>query len=607
MPYFKSKPIHAAVDKTLRYILNPDKTSELLYADSINCFTDTQAAYLNMKQVYEHFSGRSFTEGKSKNGNSPIKALHLIQSFSPEDGVTPEEVHRIGLELVKKMYGDKVQAVIATHVDKEHIHNHVCVNTYTLDGKKLYNTISEVVRARAISDVICKLHGVRNVMLSKARKKGKSMSYCEWLHRRTGTSWKAKICAYIDTIIPVAESLEHLMKIMRTHGYTVKEGKYISVLAPGQQRAIRLKKLGEGYDEKSIAERIACFIAGRPKEWTPDEILRTVIREFTDSTFKIGFAQSVKDTTAELGKRLALINNERISSVGEVEGRLQDAEKEIAKLNASITDLEADLQHKQLLSAAAKRYFRKYRLGEKHDDYPGAQKKQDKLILEKNGIKALSDTFRFDDDVKSDSIDLEKLKTKLAELTDKTETYRSIIETCRDKNDFITKIHKEVERRLTEQEQDKIAAMKADRFRIYRPAADYDDTFDDGGPAPNVDDCDLLVDSNMFEVREKGSESEDLGERLEAAYRFYNLRVGDLIAIGDLAYRVNKKGYSVLKTFTRSRAEKERERQEELDREERERLAEEERRIQQEEQERKKAEEKQKEQTTQPKKKNKTL
>ncbi|MBR1832711.1 MAG: hypothetical protein IJ784_09805, partial [Ruminiclostridium sp.] len=87
------------------------------------------------------------------------------------------------------------------------------------------------------------------------------------------------------------------------------------------------------------------------------------------------------------------------------------------------------------------------------------------------------------------------------------------------------------------------------------------------------------------------SESEDLTDRLEATYRYYNLRIGDLIAIGDLAYRVNKQGYSVLKTFTKSRAEKERERQEELAREEQERIAVEECQRQREEEQKKKKEE----------------
>ena len=176
MPYIKSKPVHTTVDKTLRYILNPDKTDELLFADSLNCFTDEQSAYMNMKQIYEHFSGRSFTDPKPKSGNCPIKAIHLIQSFSTEDGVSPEEVHRIGMELVKKMYGKSAQAVVTTHVDKEHIHNHICVCSYTLDGKKLYNTISEVKRARDISDLLCIMYGVRNVMENRARRKGQRMT-----------------------------------------------------------------------------------------------------------------------------------------------------------------------------------------------------------------------------------------------------------------------------------------------------------------------------------------------------------------------------------------------------------------------------------------------
>ena len=587
MPYIKSKPVHTTVYKTLSYILNPEKTVELLYADTINCFTDAHLAYMNMKAVYEHYSGNSFTEPKPKNGNCPIKAIHLIQSCSAEDGVSPEEVHRIGMELVKKMYGDKVQAVVATHVDKEHIHNHIVVCSYTLEGKKLYNTISEVERARDISDLLCKLYGVRNVMQTKARRKGQRMTYCEWMHRKQGTSWKAKISDYILTLLPVADDLRHLLKIMEAHGYTIKEGKYISVLAPGQQRAVRLKSLGEGFDEKSLEERIASLVANRPKNLSPREIIEQVTSQVMYETCNIGFADSVIDNIRRLSRQLAIINSEHICSVEEAESRLHETEKEIAKLNAKITDLEADIQHKQLIFDAANRFFGKHRLGE----YSAEQKKLDKHLLQKNGITSLMGVAGYQSDIDAYKAELAEVQARLAELTDKTELYRGIIETCtRDRDDVITKIRKEVDRRLTEQERDRIETMKADRFRIYRPTADYDDTFEEGGPAPNVDDCEHLVDGNMFEVREKGSESEDLTDRLEATYRYYNLRIGDLIAIGDLAYRVNKQGYSVLKTFTKSRAEKDRERQEKLAREEQERI-EAEKRQREEEQKKKKEEE----------------
>ena len=440
-------------------------------------------------------------------------------------------------------------------------------------------------------------------MLKFNYEKGDNYSYGEWKHRKQGTSWKARISEYIDSLIPLAKDLDELLKIMEAHGYTVRDGKYKSVLAPGQQRAIRLKSLGKGYDEVSLAKRIAAFVAARPKIRTPDEILAEVTREFIGKTHKIGFARSVKDKTAELGQQLTLVNSEHISSVGEAESRLHDTENEIDKLNAAITDLEANIRHKQLLAAAAARYFRKYKLGEKREDYPLSQKKEDRLILQKNGITALSDVAGYDADVNADNRQLAELRTRHSELTAKTDTYRAIIDTCRDRDDFITKLTKEVEKRLTEQEQAKIAAMKADTFTIYRPSVRREYGFTSIDDSPNIDEYEVYAKGCMFDVDGKDRTSDDMGEKLEAIYQHYNLHVGYVIQMNQKSYYTNVKGFNAIRTFTQSAKAYHQQQAEELARQEQERIAAEERRRQQEEEQYKREEEKAKQQTTPKKKK----
>ena len=92
MPYVKFICVHTTVEQSLKYIVNPDKTEEMLYSDSLNCFTDPHCAYLNMKMVFEQHSTHKFNEPLPKKGKGTVKAIHIIQSFSPDDDVTPEQV-----------------------------------------------------------------------------------------------------------------------------------------------------------------------------------------------------------------------------------------------------------------------------------------------------------------------------------------------------------------------------------------------------------------------------------------------------------------------------------------------------------------------------------
>ncbi|MBR5089419.1 MAG: relaxase/mobilization nuclease domain-containing protein [Ruminiclostridium sp.] len=594
MPYCKLKSVHTTVQNTLNYILNPEKTDELLYADSINCFTDAPCAYDNMKMIYEHYSGRSFTAPMPKNGNCPIKAIHLIQSFSPEDGVTPEQVHEIGMELVRELYGDKVQAVVTTHVDKEHIHNHVLVCSYTTDGRKLYNTISEVKRLRDLSDFLCEVRGIRNVM-EERQGKSYSISYSEWQHRKRGTSWKAHISAYIDSLIPVAKNLEHLLQIMEAHGYTVKRGMYISVRAPDQKRAIRLKTLGADYAEDALAERIQEYLDAQPKPRTLNEIFELIQREFTRETRNICFAAGVKDTTELLCKQLALINNEHISSVGEAEQLLENAQKRITELETAITDLSAEARHKQIVAAAAERYFGKHKFRE----YPNAQRKSDKLILARAGITAITDVSGYADDVAADNERLAEMQAELEEQKKREAVLRGIIRTYGDGDDYITKLVKRTREKLDEQEQARVRELQAKMYTVYTP----NDPRNFHISRANIDYYKQSFERSLFDV---SANPDDVVETLTTIRDTDNLYEGDVICLDNIGYYLDYNKIYRVDDFVQSRVEIERQRQEELARQEKERIEAEERRRQKEEQERKKAEEKQN-QPSAPKKKKKSI
>ncbi len=254
MPIVKHICIHNNAKKSLRYILDPDKTDYLLWATSINCMTEPDLAYTQMAAVYEQFARDHFNSPPPLVGNGTVKVIHYIQSFSPDDNVTPEQAHKIAKAFVRYAFGDDAQAVIATHVDKDHIHSHIVLNSYSLSGQKFYANKASLRRLREISDGISRQYGVKKN--PKLTGKGKSIAYNEWQHKKNGTSWKQHICDEIDKLIPSVTSLDELFQLLEERGYEIKRGKYISIKSPGQERFVRTKTLGEEYTENSLNIRI---------------------------------------------------------------------------------------------------------------------------------------------------------------------------------------------------------------------------------------------------------------------------------------------------------------------------------------------------------------
>ncbi len=255
------------------YILNPSKTDDLLYAASLNCMTNSRDAYLNMKMVYENYSGRKFDEPVPEKGKGCVKAIHYIQSFDPRDNISPELAHKIVKVFVGKAFGENCKVVIATHTDKAHIHSHIILNTYSMTGEKFNDNLTTRKKLREISDRVSLAFGIQPI--PEKNRQSRNVHYNEWEHKQKGTSWKQHIRDEIDMIIGKAKNLDELLCTLEEMGYEVKRGKYISIRAEDQQRFVRFKTLGDEYAEESIIERI------RWKEVTPDKMPKPSHTEFS--------------------------------------------------------------------------------------------------------------------------------------------------------------------------------------------------------------------------------------------------------------------------------------------------------------------------------------
>jgi hypothetical protein len=223
------------------YATQDYKTERQHYVSGINCAPEIARDEMQMvKQQYGKEGG--------------IIAYHGYQSFAPGD-VTPEQAHEIGVELAWRLWGDRFQVVVATHLDREHIHNHFVLNSVSfVDGKKYNDCKATYALMRQTSDQLCREHGLSVI---EHPEQGRTMSWDTWEAEQKGKpTWYSQIRADVDSCITRSFLFEHFIANLKKQGYEVKTGKYIAVRPPGRERFVRLKTLGDNYTEEAIRQRI---------------------------------------------------------------------------------------------------------------------------------------------------------------------------------------------------------------------------------------------------------------------------------------------------------------------------------------------------------------
>lgn len=208
MAVTKIKALKATLGAAINYIVNPDKTQNGCLTSSFGCAVET--ADLEMWATAQN--GRKVG---SRVG------YHLMQSFSPEDKITPQKALEIGMEFAKKVTGGRFEFVVSTHIDRGHIHNHIIFNaTNFVDYKKYHYNRNERNRIRSISDKLCRDNNL-SVIETPSNVKGKS--WYENEKDKSGESWKQRLKQTIDEMIEKAESFDEFIGLMELEGYEVKE------------------------------------------------------------------------------------------------------------------------------------------------------------------------------------------------------------------------------------------------------------------------------------------------------------------------------------------------------------------------------------------------
>lgn len=331
-----------SLQQAVDYALNKEKTEQDLFCSSIGCTLETAFADMcRVKQMWHKEGG--------------VQGFHLVQSFAAGEG-SPELVHQIGMELAEQLLGGRFQAVVATHLNTGHLHNHIVWNSVSMtDGKKYRsNARTYVTQVRRISDELCRKHHLSVIDTEKSEKAARP--YAQWLAERDGRpTWKTAIRQDVDAAVLVSFTWNQFVREMEQKGYALRpQGKYFTLKPPGRERSVRFKTLGESYTPEAIRRRIL-----EPKPFLPagKNIRRGKLRKgkrplrrltglralYFSYLYKMGalprkpqrMSFSVREDIRRLDKRIAqmqFLSKHRIDSREQLEALEKEAESEISEL-----------------------------------------------------------------------------------------------------------------------------------------------------------------------------------------------------------------------------------------------------------------------------------
>ena len=329
----KGKSVAACLKDRTDYAQNPDKTAQGELVSSYACSPLTvDEEFLLSKRQYEQSTGRS--------QKRDVIAYQIRQSFKPGE-ITPEEANQVGYELAMRFTKGKHAFLVATHIDRQHIHNHVLFNSTSLDGtRKFRDFFLSGLAVQRLSDRICLEHQLSVIEIKPYRDRQKRIPY------PPKESNRERLCGVIDTIL--AENppdFEAFLSTLERQGYEIKRGKYTSVKGPRQKRFIRFKTLGEGYSE----EEIKAVLAGKakhqpyqkqpPKE-QPFQLLVDIQAKMAEGKGEGYKKWAAKHNLKEMSKTLLFLQEQKILSTDELKERTEAAVSRYHALGDSIKAAE---------------------------------------------------------------------------------------------------------------------------------------------------------------------------------------------------------------------------------------------------------------------------
>ena len=329
----KGKSVVACLKSRTDYAQNPEKTEQGELVSSYECSPLTvDEEFMLSKRQYELATGRRQRSG--------VIAYQIRQSFKPGE-ITAEEANKVGYELAMRFTKGKYAFIVATHTDREHIHNHIIYNSTALDStRKFRDFLLSGLAVQRLSDLICLEHQLSVIEKKPYRERQKRTLY------PPKESNRDHLCSVLDNILAEKPKFyEDFLQKLEQQGYEVKRGKYTSVKGKRQKRFIRFRTLGTGYSEEELKAVIAGEAEHRPHQKQPPKekpfnLLVDVQSKLAEGK-NIGYARWAKKyNLKEMSKTLIFLQEKKIGSIEEMQERVDAATARYHELGDSIKAAE---------------------------------------------------------------------------------------------------------------------------------------------------------------------------------------------------------------------------------------------------------------------------
>ena len=332
----KGKSVAACLKSRTDYAQNPEKTAGGALVSSYGCSPLTvDEEFLLSKRQYEQSTGRS-----QKNN---VIAYQIRQSFKPGE-ITPEEANKVGYELAMRFTKGRHAFIVATHTDRQHIHNHILYNSTSMDGSRKFRDFwLSGLAVQRLSDVICLEHKLSVIEAKPYRERQKRILY------PSRESNRDRLCAVIDNILrDKPPDFEAFLQKLEQEGYEVKRGKYTSVKGKRQKRFIRFRTLGEGYSEEEIRAVLEGKAEHKPRQRPEGSAKEDAFQLLIDLAAKQGRGAGYqrwakKFNLKEMSKTLIFLQENKIASLDELNGKAESATKHFHELQETIRAADSRL------------------------------------------------------------------------------------------------------------------------------------------------------------------------------------------------------------------------------------------------------------------------